>query len=158
MSPGLLTHLTRLTRLCIRPYASSEHNAIRVPNDPAALPSAGGSLRVLELARDYAGRSSRDPRVCIEALLPCAGLKSLRIGKSRMGVADAARLAAALPRLERLVVDRVEGAPPAALAAALRALPRLTTLQLNGKTVPARFPGVGGAAGAAPPDDSAAQS
>jgi hypothetical protein len=89
LQPGLLTHLTRLTRLCIC-------GQLRLPNDPAALPSAGGGLRVLELPR----LSLCDPTWApIEALLPvAAGLEALDINDLWLTPADAARLAAALPR------------------------------------------------------------
>jgi hypothetical protein len=98
--PGVLTHLTRLTRLCIPSCGIFDTpNDIRVPNDPAALPSAGGSLRVLELGFDDGGNHWEHPRVSIEALLPvAAGLESLHIDDSALCPADAARLAAALPR------------------------------------------------------------
>jgi hypothetical protein len=159
----LLTHLTRLTRLCTR-------MDLVLPNDPAALPSAGGSLRVLELACD--GDEERE--ASLEALLPvAAGLEALDVGRSYLDAADAVRLAAALPRdiarlrvrtddarvwsalplthlelrdlpddlallagasrLEWLSVWTVSGAEPAALAAALQALPRLRVLQLGSK-------------------------
>jgi hypothetical protein len=96
----MLTHLTRLTRLCISSFESCEDDAvIQVPNDPAALPSAGHSLRVLELARDYEWEGHQHERGSIEALLPlAAGLESLVIRDSRLSPAAAARLAAALPR------------------------------------------------------------
>jgi hypothetical protein len=88
IEPGLLTHLTRLTRLCTR-------RDLQLPNDPAALPSAGASLRVLELASDL----DDERGLCVEALLPvAAGLEALDIGEARLTAADAARLAAALPR------------------------------------------------------------
>jgi hypothetical protein len=51
LTPGLLTHLTRLTRLCTPFYRDSA--AIAVPNDADALPSTGGSLRALELACEW---------------------------------------------------------------------------------------------------------
>jgi hypothetical protein len=99
LEPDLLTHLTRLTRLCISRFDASEVNAIRVPNHPAALPSAGGSLRALELAHDYAELDPQQARASLQALLPVApGLESLVIGDSCLAPADAARLAAALPR------------------------------------------------------------
>jgi hypothetical protein len=88
---GLLTHLTRLTRLC------TGHD-VRLPNDPGVLPTAGGSLRALEIASDKSGDFD-DPQACVEALLPvAAGLEALDVGASRLTPAQAARLAAALPR------------------------------------------------------------
>ena len=94
--PGLLTHLTQLTRLS---FDDTSYTTILVPNDPAALLSAGGSLRVLELAQDYDTEIEENPRACIEALLPvAAGLDTLVIHKSGLDPADATRLAAALPR------------------------------------------------------------
>jgi hypothetical protein len=78
-----------------------QFNRVEVPNDPAALPSAGGSLRALDLARDYETCTDgpNDRRVCLEALLPvAAGLESLVIHDSWISPAEAARLAAALPR------------------------------------------------------------
>jgi hypothetical protein len=162
LESGLLTHLTRLTRLCTR-------RRVRLPNDPAALPSAGASLRVLELAHDgYGGH-----RAAVEALLPvAAGLEALDVGESSLTPAEAARLAAVLPRdiprlhiatwgqrawsalpitslelrdmpadlalvagasrLERLSLETISDADPTALAAALQALPRLQVLRLGG--------------------------
>jgi hypothetical protein len=91
LEPGLLTHLTRLTRLCTRPD-------LMLPNDPDALPSAGSSLRVLVLACD-ATSAGHEPRPCIEALLPvAAGLDALDVAEWHLTPGDAARLAAALPR------------------------------------------------------------
>jgi hypothetical protein len=93
LKPGLLTHLTRLTRFC------TSRSDARLPNDPAALPSAGGSLRALELDCDYEESIAAGPRVILDALLPvAAGLESLDIADSRITPADAVRLAAALPR------------------------------------------------------------
>jgi hypothetical protein len=102
LEPGVITHLTRLTRLCTRP-------AVLLPNDPAALPSAGGSLRVLELYRDAAGHHY-EPGPCIEALLPvAAGLEALGIDDCRLTPADAARLAAALPQdIPRLQIKTID--------------------------------------------------
>jgi hypothetical protein len=116
IQPGLLTHLTRLTRLCTRPD-------VVLTNDPAVLPTAGSSLRVLELAcdtADYAAGNdfNHNPRACMEALLPvAAGLEALDICESRLTPADAVRLAAALPQgIARLRintdVDRVWSALP----------------------------------------------
>jgi hypothetical protein len=158
---GLVTHLTRLTRLCAR-------RELALSNDPDVLPSAGASLRVLELAYDGDERG----QAAVEALLPvAAGLVALDIGESFLTPADAARLAAVLPRdiprlhiatwdqsmwsvlptthlelevlpadltllagasrLERLSVKEIPVADPAALAAALQALPRLRSLDLG---------------------------
>jgi hypothetical protein len=95
---GLLTHLTRLTRFCTLPR-------VLLTNDPAVLPSAGASLRVLELACD----GNEEDKASIAALLPVApGLEALDVGASRLTAADAARLAAALPRdIARLRVATV---------------------------------------------------
>jgi hypothetical protein len=96
-----LSHLTRLTRLCIPSDGIYRFNTVQILNEPDALPSAGGSLRALEVACDYEVNTHgpNDPLVCIEALLPvAAGLESLDLGDSWMSRADAARLAAALPR------------------------------------------------------------
>jgi hypothetical protein len=104
LESGLLTHLTRLTRFSTSRHAfdfadTFKAKTIRLPNDPAALPSAGGSLRAIELEQDYEGRNYEHPRVCLEALLPVAtGLESLDIAHSCLFPADAARLAAALPQ------------------------------------------------------------
>jgi hypothetical protein len=100
LEPGMLTHLTRVTHLRLI-------RGVQLPNDPAALPSAGASLRVLEMlcdARDELPElsdegSTRPPEAPIEALLPVApGLEVLDIHESCLTAADAARLAAALPR------------------------------------------------------------
>jgi hypothetical protein len=133
----LLTHLTRLTRLS---------TPVVLSDDPAVLPSAGASLRVLELVRDRL----YDHDACIEALLPvAAGLKALDINNARFTAADAARLAAALPRdIARLRVgtsdERVWSAlpvtvlelhsPPADLARLARAsrLERLSVSTVSG--------------------------
>jgi hypothetical protein len=141
MEAGMLTHLTRLTRLRTR-------RDLQLPNDPAALPSAGGSLRALELDSDAAGYDSDlNPRACVEALLRVApGLEALEINDSSLNPADAARLAAALPRdIARLRIKtndarvwsalpvthlELEGQPPEDLAL-LAAATRLERLSLS---------------------------
>jgi hypothetical protein len=138
---GMLTHLTRLTRLRTR-------RDLQLPNDPAALPSAGGSLRVLELASDAGGYDRHfQPKACLEALLRVApGLEALDVGESSLTPADAARLAAALPRdIARLHIKtytgrmwsalpvtslELEGQPPEDLAL-LAAATRLERLSLS---------------------------
>jgi hypothetical protein len=125
IEPGLLTHLTRLTCLRIR-------GDVCLPNDPAALPSAGGSLRVLELARDFEDENRADPPASLEALIPhiATGLEALDINDSCLTASDATRLAAALPRgMARLhIVPRwgldIQGAW-AALPVTSLTLPRL---------------------------------
>jgi hypothetical protein len=142
VAPGLLTHLTRLTRLCTRPD-------VLLANDPAALPTAGGSLRVLELAGDAAAGYYPDPRprACVDALLPvAAGLEALDLGDSSLTGADVARLAAALPRdIARLRIKASDELawsalpvtsldldhPPADLALLAAAAPRLERLSLG---------------------------
>jgi hypothetical protein len=183
--PGMLTHLTRLTRLRTRAD-------LDMPNDPALLPSAGGSLRVIELVSD----GDADHKACVEALLPvAAGLEALEIDESCLKPADAARLAAALPRgiarlrvaawdervwsalpithlelelppanltllagasrLECLSIETVQGVEPAALAAALQALPRLRALDLGASGYRLFEPDAAPAGGPAAPEAAA---
>jgi hypothetical protein len=102
LSPGLLSHLTRLTRLRLW--------GVYLPDDPDVLPSAGASLRVLELMCD----GEDEGEAAIEALLPvAAGLDALDIHISRLTAADAARLAAALPRdMARMRVSNRRNSDP----------------------------------------------
>jgi hypothetical protein len=137
----MLTHLTRLTRLCTK-------RDVRLPDDPDVLPTAGGSLKVLQLATDLTGYNDfSDPQACVEALLPvaAAGLEALDIAYSCLTPTEAARLAAALPRdIALLHVGWNKGAwaalpvtslelyrPPAADLALLAAASRLERLSLT---------------------------